>query len=315
MPGLFKEIEPYNTFAIQVSDLHNVYVEEVGNKNGLPIIFVHGGPGGGIEPKHRQYFDPKKWRVILFDQRGCGKSTPFGELRENTTFDLVHDMEKIRQHLGIQKWHVFGGSWGSTLSLTYAITHPTRVSSLILRGIFLVRKKEINWFYQHGANMFYPEEWEYFLAPIPKSERYDLLSAYHKRLNSIDDDLVKEAARAWSRWEGATSKLRKDDQLIKEFSSDRFSYAFARIENHYFYNRAFFEDDNWILNNVKKIQHIPGTIVQGRYDMPCPPISAYELHKVWPKAEFMMIEEAGHSAGEPGIMNALVDATDKMAKI
>lgn len=311
----FPEIAPFNTFSLKVSDLHTLYVEEVGNPNGTPVVFVHGGPGGGIDPNHRRYFDPNFWRIILFDQRGCGKSTPFGELRENTTFDLVGDMEKIRNHLSIDKWHVFGGSWGSTLALSYAITHPTRALSLVLRGIFLVRKKEINWFYQHGASMFYPEEWEHFLEPIPKAERHDLVSAYHRRLNSSEEAVVIEAARAWSKWEGATSKLRKDVSMIEHFSSEHFAYAFARIENHYFYNNAFFDDENWILNNIKKIQHIPGVIVQGRYDMPCPPISAYELHKAWPKAEFLMIEEAGHSASEPGILSALISATNQMAKI
>lgn len=315
METLFSPIEPFNTFTLKMSDLHTIYVEEVGNPKGRPVIFVHGGPGGGCDENHRRYFDPKVWRVILFDQRGCGRSTPFGELRENTTFDLVGDMEKIRLALGIDSWHIFGGSWGSTLALSYAITHPTRARSLVLRGIFLVRNKEINWFYQHGANMFYPEEWEHFIAPIPKAERHDLLSAYHKRLNSVDEGVLREAAIAWSKWEGATSKLRKDTKMIDHFSSPQFAYAFARIENHYFYNQAFLEDDNWILNNASKIQHIPGIIVQGRYDMPCPPISAFELHKAWPQGELIMIEEAGHSASEPGIMDALIKATNQMARI
>lgn len=315
MEALYPEIESYNSFRLKVSDLHSLHVEEAGNPEGLPVIFVHGGPGGGIDAHHRRYFDPKRWRIILFDQRGAGKSAPFGELKENTTFDLVGDMEKIRVSLGIDKWHVFGGSWGSTLALSYAITHPSRALSLVLRGIFLVRKKEISWFYQHGASLFYPEEWDLFLEPIPKPERHDLVTAYHKRLNSTDEKVLKEAARAWSRWEGATSKLRKDDKMIEQFSSDHFAYAFARIENHYFYHNAFFDDENWILNNIKKIQHIPGVIVQGRYDMPCPPVSAYELHKAWPKAEFIMIEASGHSASEPGITQALVDATNQMVKI
>ena len=315
MNVLFPPITPFNSFQLKVTDLHSIYVEEVGNPEGLPVIFVHGGPGGGIEDKHRQYFDPKIWRIVLFDQRGCGRSTPFGSLKENTTFDLVSDMEKIRTHLSIEHWHVFGGSWGSTLSLTYAITHPKKVLSLVLRGVFLVRKKEINWFYQHGASMFYPEEWEEFLAPIQKSERHELVAAYHRRLNSNDPKVVNEAARAWSRWEGSTSKLKKAVAMIENFSSENFAYAFARIENHYFYHNAFFENDNWILDNVKKISSIPGMIVQGRYDMPCPPVSAYELHKAWPKAEYLLIEEAGHSASEPGITSALVAATNKMAKI
>jgi proline iminopeptidase len=305
---LFAPIEPYNSFLLNVSNLHDIYVEEVGNPHGKPVIFVHGGPGGGIEEKHRRYFDPKIWRIILFDQRGCGKSTPFGELRENTTFDLVADMEKIRQQLDINSWHIFGGSWGSTLALTYAICHPERTCSLMLRGIFLVRQQEINWFYQHGAHYFYPEEWEHFLAPIPENERHDLVAAYHKRLNSSDQQVLKQAAVAWSRWEGATSKLKKEASFVERFGQDSFAYAFARIENHYFFNRAFFTQDNWILNNISKIQNIPGVIVQGRYDMPCPPISAYDLHKAWPKAEFLIIEEAGHSLSEPGISAALLSA-------
>lgn len=314
MRELYPEIEPYKTFTIKVSELHNIYVEEVGNPLGKPVIFVHGGPGGGVDKKHRRYFDPKVWRVILFDQRGCGKSTPFGELRENTTFDLVGDMEKIRQALSIEKWHVFGGSWGSTLSLAYAITHPAKVLSMVLRGIFLVRKKEISWFYQHGASMYFPEEWQEFLEPIPKAERYDMVSAYHKRLNDSDLNEVKVAARAWSKWEGATSKLKKDPTMVEEFSSEHFAYAFARIENHYFYNNAFFDDEDWILNNAKKIRQIPTVIVQGRYDMPCPPVSAYELHKCLDNSELFFIEEAGHSASEPGIVNALILATDKMGQ-
>lgn len=314
MRELYPEIEPYKSFTIKVSELHTIHVEEVGNPSGKPVIFVHGGPGGGVDQKHRRYFDPKVWRVILFDQRGCGKSTPFGELRENTTFDLVGDMEKIRTTLGIEKWHVFGGSWGSTLSLAYAITHPARVLSMVLRGIFLVRKKEISWFYQHGASMYYPEEWQEFLEPIPKAERYDMVSAYHKRLNSGDMNEVKTAARAWSKWEGATSKLKKDPNMVEEFSSDHFAYAFARIENHYFFNNAFFDGDEWILNNSKKIRHIPTIIVQGRYDMPCPPVSAYELHNALENSTLQFIEGAGHSASEPGIVNALVLATDEMGK-
>lgn len=311
MTALYPPIEPFNSFKLPVSDIHTLYVEEVGNPKGKPVIFVHGGPGGGIDESHRRFFDPKIWRVILFDQRGCGKSTPFGELKENTTFDLVADMEKIRASLSIGSWHVFGGSWGSTLALSYAIMHPTLTKSLVLRGIFLVRKQEIDWFYQHGASIYYPEEWEKFLAPIPEAERGDMVKAYHKRLNSSDPEVVRTAAVAWSAWEGATSKLKKNEKMVSSFSDDHFAYAFARIENHYFINGAFFKEDNWILNNVDKIQHIPGIIVQGRYDMPCPPVSAYQLHKKWPKSELIIVEEAGHSASEPGITSALVDATNR----
>jgi proline iminopeptidase len=311
---LFAPIEPYNRFMLSVSAMHSIYVEEVGNPLGKPIIFVHGGPGAGIEEKHRCYFDPALFRIILFDQRGCGKSTPFGELQENTTFDLVADMEKIRDSLGISSWHIFGGSWGSTLALSYAICHPQNTLSLILRGIFLVRPQEIRWFYQYGAHYFYPEEWERFLAPIPENERHDLVKAYNKRLRSDDLSVVREAAIAWSSWEGATVKLRKDPTVVEHFSGDDFAYAFARIENHYFYNNSFFPSDNWILENSYKFAHIPGVIVQGRYDMPCPPISAYELHKAWPKAQFLLIEEAGHSLSEKGISDALLGAVDQIGR-
>jgi proline iminopeptidase len=315
MTELYPEIAPYNSFFLNVGSLHNIYVEEVGNPQGIPVIFVHGGPGGGLDPRYRRYFNPKKWRVILFDQRGCGRSKPFGELKENTTFDLVSDMEKIREHCKVEKWHVFGGSWGSTLSLAYAISHEQRVSSLMLRGIFLLRKKEIHWFYQEGASYYYPEEWEEFLAPIPESERHDLVTAYHKRLNGSDQHALREAARAWSKWEGATSKLIKNKDMVEQFSQDEFSYAFARIENHYFINKGFLPEDNWILNNSHKIKDIPGIIVQGRYDMPCPPMSAYELHKAWPKAQFHIIEAAGHSMSEPGITKALLEGSEAFSLV
>jgi proline iminopeptidase len=312
--SLHAPIEPFNTFNLPVSDLHTIYVEEVGNPQGKPIVFLHGGPGGGLDEKQRRYFDPKVWRVILFEQRGCGRSTPFGELRENTTFDLVADIEKIRAHLGIKDWHVFGGSWGSTLALAYAITHPERVLGLLLRGIFLVRKCEIDWFYQSGASNFYPEEWCRFLKPIPEAERDNLVAAYHKRLNSSDKEVLHEAAFAWSTWEGATSKLIKDPEMVGRFGDSSFAYAFARIENHYFINGAFFSEDNWILKNVHRIAHIPGVIVQGRYDMPCPPVSAYELHKAWPKSELHIVEAAGHSLSEPGITEVLLAATTRAGR-
>lgn len=295
--------------------LHEIYVEESGNPEAQPVIFVHGGPGGGTDPNQRRFFNPQKWRIILFDQRGCGKSRPFGELKQNTTWDLLDDMEQIRHQLQIDKWHVFGGSWGSTLSLAYAINHPGQVLSLVLRGIFLVRKKEIDWFYQQGASYFYPAEWQEYLSLIPEDERSDLLAAYHRRLTSTKQEVVKQAAIFWSRWEGATSKLRQNKHMIDDFSDDHFAYAFARIENHYFINKAFFSEDNYLLNNIGKISHIPGFIIQGRYDMPCPPSTAYELHKAWPQAEFIMVEEAGHSASELGITSALVDATNKLVAV
>ncbi len=311
MRSLYPEIEPFHTFELPVSDLHTIYVEESGNPQGKPIVFVHGGPGGGTEPKQRRYFDPQKWRIILFDQRGCGKSRPFSCLEQNTTWDLVADMEAIREKLGFDKWHVFGGSWGSTLSLAYAIKHPERVLGLILRGIFLVRHSEIQWFYQFGASEIYPDAWDDFLAPIPEAERGDLLSAYHKRLTSSDERVVTEAAKAWSTWEGRTSKLIPNADFISHYSNDHFAHAFARIECHYFANKGFFEEDGWLLKNVNRIAHIPAVIVQGRYDMPCPVRTAWDLSKAWAKAELKIISDAGHSAGEPGITEALVNATDR----
>lgn len=308
----YPPIEPYNSFHLKVDELHEIYVEETGNPDKPPILFLHGGPGGGISSDHRRYFDPKKWRVILFDQRGCGKSKPFGELKNNTTFHLVDDIEKIRKHLDLENFFIFGGSWGSTLALSYAICHPKNVLGLILRGIFLVRPEEIKWFYQDGAHRFYPEEWEKFLAPIPFEERDDLVSAYYKRLTSSNKKEVLTAAKAWSLWEGATSKLLKDPQMMDSFSDDDFSYAFARIECHYFYNNAFFKTDNWILENVDKIAHIKGVIVQGRYDMPCPPYSAYQLHKLWPNSELIMAEKSGHSASEPVIRDELIKKTNEL---
>lgn len=314
MRTLFPKVEPFNSFTLKVDDLHTLYVEEVGNPKGKPIVFVHGGPGGGIDEKHRRYFDPDLFHIILFDQRGCGKSTPFGELKNNTTFDLVSDMEKIRAHLNIPNWHVFGGSWGSTLSLTYAICHKERVLSLTLRGIFLLREQELKWFYQHGAHQYFPEEWERFLEPISEHKRHDLIRSYHELLNGDDKEKLYKAAIAWSRWEGATSKLKKDQNLVDHFSEDEFAYAFARIENHYFVNKGFFKSDNWILDHAHELKNIPGIIVQGRYDMPCPPISAYELNKAWPRSKLLIIEEAGHSMSEPGITDALLNAVQELGR-
>lgn len=311
MRSLYPEIEPFHTFELPVSNLHTIYVEESGNPNGKPIVFVHGGPGGGTEPKQRRYFDPQKWRIILFDQRGCGKSTPFSCLEENTTWDLVADMEKIREKLKIDRWHVFGGSWGSTLALAYAEKYPEIVLGLILRGIFLLRRSEINWFYQFGASEIYPDAWDDFLKPIPKAEQDNLLEAYYKRLTSSDIKIQQEAAEAWSTWEGRTSKLIPNTDFISHYSDAHFANAFARIECHYFKNRGFFEEDGWLLKNVGKIAHIPAVIVQGRYDMPCPVRGAYDLAKAWPKAELQIIADAGHSAGEHGITEALLNATDR----
>ena len=315
MKQLYPEIEPYNQFDLKVSDLHTIHVEESGNINGKPVIFLHGGPGGGIEPVYRQYFDPEKWRIIVFDQRGCGQSTPHAELQENTTWDLIADIEKVREHLEIDKWVVFGGSWGSTLSLSYAITHPDRCKALVLRGIFMIRKKEINWFYQDGTSNIYPDAWEHYLRPIPEDERHDLVAAYYKRLTSNDDSVRIEAAKAWSIWEASTSKLIQSEESIHAFEDAKVAEAFARIECHYFTNRGFFDTDEWLLENVDKIRHIPTVIVQGRYDVVCPMVSAWELHRAFPEADFEIVQDAGHSMTEKGIAAKLVEYTDKFSEL
>lgn len=309
---LYPDIEPHKTGRLRVSDLHELHYEVCGNPSGKPAVFVHGGPGGGTDGKMRRFFDPSKYRIVLFDQRGCGKSTPHAELRENTTWDLVEDMEKLRAHLGIDRWQVFGGSWGSTLALAYAQKHPTRVTELVLRGIFLVRQKEIDWFYQRGASVVFPDLWEHYLSPIPDGERHDLLHAYHRRLTSDDVEVRQRAARAWSVWEGSTSRLRIDPAMIEKFAGDEFALAFARIECHYFVNRCWMEDGQ-LLRDVAKIRNIPAVIVHGRYDVVCPIESAWELHRAWPEAEMKIVPDSGHSAFEPGITHELVEATDRFA--
>ncbi|WP_413585466.1 prolyl aminopeptidase [Bdellovibrio sp. HCB274] len=306
----YPAIEPYNKGFLKVSEIHNLYYEEVGNPAGKPIVFLHGGPGGGVSPDHRRFFDPKTYRIILFDQRGSGQSTPCAELRENTTWDLVSDTEKIREHLKIDKWVVFGGSWGSTLALTYAIKHPERVKSLVLRGIFMCRPSEIKWFYQEGASQIFPDVWDEYLKVIPENERHDMVTAYYKRLTHENRDVRLEAAKAWSKWEAATSRLYIDAHAIEEFDDPDSALSFARIECHYFTNNAFFETNNWILENVNKIRNIPAWIVQGRYDVVCPATSAWELHKAWPEAKFQIIADSGHAAAEPGTRSALIEATD-----
>lgn len=313
MRTLYPPIEPYHTFGLQVSPLHHLHVEEAGNPQGKPVIFLHGGPGGGTTPIYRQFFDPQRWRIILFDQRGCGQSTPHAELEDNSTWALVSDMEAIRETLGIAQWTVFGGSWGSTLALAYAQTHPDRCNGLILRGIFTLRQKEIRWFYQEGASYLYPDAWEHYLAPIPEAERQDLLAAYYRRLTSEDAKIRLEAARAWAIWEASTSMLMQDANLVNRFGADEFALAFARIECHYFVNHGFFDQDDQLLQNVDRIRHIPGVVVQGRYDVVCPATTAWELHRAWPEARFVMVQKAGHSALEPGIVNALIEATDTFA--
>ncbi|WP_413576024.1 prolyl aminopeptidase [Bdellovibrio sp. HCB290] len=306
----YPAIEPYNKGFLKVSEIHNLYFEEVGNPAGKPIVFLHGGPGGGVSPDHRRFFDPKTYRIILFDQRGSGQSTPCAELRDNTTWDLVADTEKIREHLKIDKWVVFGGSWGSTLALTYAIKHPERVKALVLRGIFLCRPSEIKWFYQEGASQIFPDVWDEYLKVIPQNERHDMVTAYYKRLTHENRETRLEAAKAWSKWEAATSRLYIDAHAIEEFDDPDSALSFARIECHYFTNNAFFETNNWILENVNKIRNIPAWIVQGRYDVVCPATSAWELHKAWPEAKFQIIPDSGHAAAEPGTRSALIEATD-----
>ncbi len=313
MADLYPPIEPFATGRLAVSALHDVYYEQVGNPAGHPAVFLHGGPGGGLDPVYRRYFDPARWNLALFDQRGSGQSTPHAELRENTTWDLVADMERLRERLGIERWLVFGGSWGSTLALAYAQAHPERVTGLVLRGIFLLRRKELLWFYQEGASWLFPDRWDEFVQPIPEVERGDLMSAYHRRLTSDDAVVRAEAARAWSIWEGTTSRLHVDPDAIARFGEDRFAEAFARIEAHYFVHGGFFRVDTQLLDDVPRIAAIPGVIVQGRYDVVCPMASAWELHRRWPRSELVIVGDAGHSIKEPGIVSALVDATDRFA--
>lgn len=310
----FPPIEPYRTRRLKVSALHEIHVEECGNPRGKPALFVHGGPGGGSEPRHRQFFDPEKYRIILFDQRGCGRSTPHAELRENTTWDLVADMERIRTELGVERWLVFGGSWGSTLALAYAQSHPERVTELVLRGIFLLRVAEVRWFYQEGASWVYPDAWQAYRDFIPAKERGDFVAAYYRRLTDADPEVRRAAARAWSIWEGSTSRLLPAGNVSGRFGVDDFAEAFARIECHYFINRGFFEHDGWLLRHVDRIRHIPATIVQGRYDMVCPMKSAWDLHCAWPEAEFSVTPDAGHAASEPGNLARLVSATERYAR-
>lgn len=315
MRQLYPEIQAYNNGRLKVSNLHEIYFEECGNPKGDPVLFLHGGPGGGISPKNRRYFDPNHYRIILFDQRGSGQSTPHAELKENTTWDLVADIEKIRERLQINKWHVFGGSWGSTLSLAYAETHPSHVKSLCLRGIFMCRKKEIDWFYQKGASFIFPDFWEPYKNHIPEKERDNFVAAYHKRLTSSDAATRLEAARIWSVWEGATSRLIPDQALMHDFNDPEFALAFARIECHYFMNNAFFETDNWLLENAKNLRGIPTHIIHGRYDVVCPIENAWELHNKIPHSKLFIVPDAGHSAMEDGIIHQLVSSMDEFRSI
>jgi proline iminopeptidase len=301
---------------LRVSALHELYYEESGNPAGRPVVFLHGGPGGGTDASMRRFFDPARYRIVLFDQRGCGASRPHAELRENSTWDLVGDIEKLRTHLDIERWMVFGGSWGSTLALAYAERHPQRVTGLVLRGIFLLRRSELEWFYQNpqGAASIFPDLWENYCEHIPASERSDMMQAYYRRLTSDDAATRAAAARAWAIWEGATSFLHGNPSYVAKFDQPDYAAAFARIEAHYFVNGGFLSSDDQLLRDVDRIRHIPAVIVQGRYDVVCPMRSAWDLHRAWPEAELRIVADAGHSAFEKGITRELVAATDRMAR-
>lgn len=309
---LYPALEPYQSEMLRVSPLHTIYFEQCGNPDGRAALALHGGPGGGLSPEMRRFFDPDRYRVVLMDQRGCGRSTPHAEIAENTTWDLVADIERVREKLGIEKWLVFGGSWGSTLALAYAIKHPERVAGLVLRGIFLLTKAEIGWFYQNGASNIFPDAFDRYIAPIPEAERGDLLHAFHKRLTSSDREERIRAARAWARWEGETISFAGPSALPSRFNEDRFVEAFARIECHYFVNGGFFDSDGWLLQQAPILRAIPGRIVHGRYDMCTPLASAWALKKQWPEAQLDIIHDAGHSSLEPGIIDSLVRATDAL---
>jgi proline iminopeptidase len=309
----YPPIEPFDTGYLAVGDGHEVYYEQSGNREGKPALFVHGGPGGGGDVNARRFFDPKRYRIVVFDQRGSGRSRPHASLEANTTWHLVADMERLRNHLQLPRWLVFGGSWGSTLALAYAETHPQAVSELVLRGIFLLRQVELQWFYQSGASLLFPDQWEKYVAPIPRAERHDLLGAFHRRLLSRDPAVGRGAARAGGGWGGATSSLLANAKREEQFGAPEFALALARIEAHYFVNRGFFEHENQLLDGAERLRGIPGVIVHGRYDVVCPIDTAFELHKRWPEADFRIVPDAGHSAYEPGITSELVAATDRFA--
>ena len=314
MLTLFQDIEPYS-FGYLECDEHEIYYEECGNPNGKPAVFLHGGPGGGGSKKVRGFFNPKLYRIVIFDQRGCGRSKPHGCLNNNTTWDLVEDIEKLKNKLNIKKWLVFGGSWGSTLSLAYAQTYPDSVSELILRGIFMLRKKELDWFYQDGASRVFPEAWEGFLKPISEKNHDNLMDAYYRIFKSNDDKAKMEAAIAWSRWEGSVSTLSHKPEMITSYSESKFALAFALIENHYFINKGFLENENQLIEtkSIDKIRHIPAKIIQGRYDIVCPMETAWELSKNWPESELIVAPSSGHSAFEEEITHELIKATQEFA--
>lgn len=297
---------------LDVGDGHNIYYERVGTPGAKPALFLHGGPGGGCSPDHRRLFEPARYDLLLFDQRGCGRSTPHADLTANTTWHLVDDIERLRAMAGVEKWLVFGGSWGSTLALAYAETHPDRVSELILRGVYTATRAEIEWYYQKGVSQMFPDKWEHFIAPIPEAERGDMVAAYNRRLTGADPAAQIEAAKAWSLWEGETITLLPTPALTDQHGDDHFAIAFARIENHYFFHDCWLEPDQ-LLRDAGRLRGIPGVIVHGRYDMPCPLHYAWALHKAWPEADFLLIEGAGHAYSEPGIMDQLIRATDRFA--
>ncbi|TCT12093.1 prolyl aminopeptidase [Tepidamorphus gemmatus] len=309
---LYPPIEPLDQGYLDVGDGHSIYWEVCGNPDGLPAVFLHGGPGAGCSPDHRRLFDPARYRMLLFDQRGCGRSTPHASLEANTTWHLIADIERLRRMLGVERWLVLGGSWGSCLALAYAQTHPERCRGLILRGIFTLRRAELLWFYQEGASWIFPDLWEAYLAPIPEDERGDLMAAYHKRLTHPDRAVQVEAARAWSLWEGRTLTLLPDPQMAVRHGEDRFAVAFARIENHYFVNGGFFEEGQ-LIRDASRLKDIPGVIIQGRYDICTPMQTAWDLHRAWPEAAFVVVPDAGHAWTEPGILHEIVSATDRFA--
>ena len=312
---LYPPIEPYRKGRLKVGGGHEIYYEECGNANGTPVVIVHGGPGGGCNATMRRYHDPSRYRIVLFDQRGCGRSVPYASLEQNTTWHLVEDMERIRQHLGIERWQLLGGSWGSTLALAYAQTHPSRVSSMILRGIFLLRRRELEWFYQEGCSWLFPEAFAEFQRIIPPEERGDMIAAYCRRLMSENRAVHMEAAKAWSIWEGTTLSLMVDPERVRLFGAESYALAFARIECHYFVNNGFFERDDQLLAHAHRIADIPGVIVHGRYDVVTPVRNAFDLHHAWPKAEFRVVPDAGHAMTEPGNVHEIVSATRRYANV
>lgn len=313
MRTLYPEIAPYDQGRLRVDGRHELYYEQCGNPDGLTVVILHGGPGGGCNADMRRFHDPARYRIVLFDQRGCGRSLPYVELTDNTTWDLVEDIETLRRHLGVERWQVFGGSWGSTLALAYAQRYPERVLSLVLRGIFLLRRWELEWFYQEGASRLFPDAWEGYRDAIPVDEREDMIAAYHYRLNQADPSVRLAAARAWSAWEGATSRLEIDPEAVAGHEEEAFALAFASIENHYFFNGGFFETDGQLLRDAHRLADIPGVIVHGRYDMICPLANAWDLHKAWPASQLHISPLAGHSAMEAQNVDALVRATDGFA--